>query len=162
MARYMGIAKAAKLLGVSRGNLQQLIRNGDLQTFEGQVDLEALKARFPALALEKSAAVERVQIIRESAYAKRVQETLYPSTEELQSQIRRLKVEFSIARTKARSYHKVFTELLDKLADMQQDHDSAEADVVSEINEWLLQRINAVDTYLAKTDDAAPDNDSSK
>ncbi|WP_455212524.1 helix-turn-helix domain-containing protein, partial [Kaarinaea lacus] len=41
----MGVAKAAKLLGVSRDNLQQLIRRGDLQTFEGQVDLEALKKR---------------------------------------------------------------------------------------------------------------------
>ena len=61
MTRYMGVAKAAKLLGVSRENLQRLIRRGDLQTFEGQVDLEVLKKRFPALALDDSSAVERAQ-----------------------------------------------------------------------------------------------------
>jgi hypothetical protein len=162
MTRYMGVAKAAKLLGVSRDNLQQLIRNGDLETFEGRVDVEMLKLRFPALALDESAAVERTQIIRDSAYAKRVQETLYPTKEELQTQIRRLKVELSVARTKARSYHNVFDDLLEQLAGMQQNHDADQRKIANEINEWLLRRINAADTYLARTEDDSSDHGSSK
>lgn len=153
MTRYMGVAKAAKLLGVSRDNLQQLIRRGDLQTFEGQVDLEALKKRFPALALEDSSVVERMQIIRESAYAKRVQETISPSKEDLQSQIRRLKVELSVAKAKQKSYRNLFTELLDKLSALQQESESDQQWLIDELNAWILERIRAAESYLALSQD---------
>lgn len=157
MTRYMGVAKAAKLLGVSRENLQRLIRRGDLQTFEGQVDLEVLKKRFPALALDDSSAVERAQIIRDSAYAKRVQETLYPSKEDLLSQIQRLKVELSVARVKQRSYRNLFTELLDKLSELQQTVEPSQQSLIDELNAWLLERIGAAESYLALTEDDSSD-----
>jgi CDP-4-dehydro-6-deoxyglucose reductase len=156
MTRYVGVAKAARLLGVSRDNLQQLIRRGDLLTFEGQVDLEALKKRFPALALDNSAMVERTEIIRDSAYAKRVQETLSPNKEDLQSQIRRLKVELSISKVKQISYRTLFTELLEKLSEIQQHSDPGQQVLIDEINAWLVQRINSAESFLA-----IPDNDSS-
>ena len=155
MTRYMGVAKAAKLLGVSRENLQRLIRRGDLQTFEGQVDLEVLKKRFPAL--DDSSAVERAQIIRDSAYAKRVQETLYPSKEDLLSQIQRLKVELSVARVKQRSYRNLFTELLDKLSELQQTGEPSQQSLIDELNAWLLERIGAAESYLALTEDDSSD-----
>lgn len=148
MARYMGVAKAAKLLGLSRDSLQQLIRRGDLITFEGQVDLEELKSRFPALALDKSPVMERTQIIRETAYAKRVAERLSPSKDDLVSQIRRLKVELSVANVKHRSYRDLFTELLEKLNEMQQLNESNQQKLINELNAWLLERIAAADSYL--------------
>lgn len=147
----MGVAKAAKLLGVSRENLQQLIRRGDLQTFEGQVDLEVLKKHFPALALDDSSVIERTQILRESAYAKRVQETLYPSKEDLQSQIRRLKVELSVTRVKQKSYRNLFAELLDKLSELQQNCEPDQLSFVEDLNAWLLERIKAAESYLVLT-----------
>jgi CDP-4-dehydro-6-deoxyglucose reductase len=157
MTRYMGVAKAAKLLGVSRENLQQLIRRGDLLTFEGKVDLEALKKRFPALALEDSSVVERIQIIRDSAYGKRVQETLSPSKDDLQSQIRRLKVELSVAKVKQQSYRNLFTELLDKLSALQQDSEPSQQWLIDELNDWILQRIKAAESYLALSRDDSSD-----
>jgi len=156
MTRYVGVAKAARLLGVSRDNLQQLIRRGDLLTFEGQVDLEDLKKRFPALALENSAMVERTEIIRDTAYAKRIQDTLSPSKEDLLSQIRRLQVELSIARVKQISYRNLFAELLDKLSELQNRSDSSQQTMIDELNAWLLQRIDAAESFLAR-----PDNDTS-
>jgi CDP-4-dehydro-6-deoxyglucose reductase len=148
MTRYVGVAKAARLLGVSRDNLQELIRRGDLLTFEGQVDLEDLKKRFPALALDNSAMVERAEIIRDTAYAKRLQETLSPSKEDLQSQIRRLEVELSVAKVKQISYRNLFAELLDKLSELQQHSDPAQQAMIDELNAWLLQRIDAAESFL--------------
>lgn len=149
----MGVAKAARLLGVSRESLQQLIRRGDLLTFEGQVDTEALKKRFPALALDDSAVVERMQILRDTAYSKRVLETLSPSKEDLQTQIHRLKVELSVARVKQKSYRNLFTALLDKLNELQQDGDSDQQWLINELNSWLLERIKAAESYLALSED---------
>lgn len=157
MTRYMGVAKAAKLLGVSRDNLQQLIRRGDLQTFEGQVDLEALKERFPALALDDSAAVERAHIIRDTAYAKRVQETLSPSKEDLQTQLRRLKVELAVVKVKQQSYRDLFADLLDKLSDLQQHAGPDQQVLIEELNGWLLQRIKAAESYFALSYNDASD-----
>ncbi|KPJ90865.1 MAG: hypothetical protein AMJ53_12755 [Gammaproteobacteria bacterium SG8_11] len=157
MTRYMGVAKAAKLLGVSRDNLQQLIRRGDLQTFEGKVDLEVLKKRFPALALDDSSIVERTQILRDSAYAKRVQETLYPSTEDLQSQIHRLKVELSVAKVKQKSYRNLFAELLEKLNELQQESEPGQQRLVDELNAWILERIKAAESYLALSQNDSSD-----
>jgi CDP-4-dehydro-6-deoxyglucose reductase len=149
MTQYVGVAKAARLLGVSRDNLQELIRRGDLLTFEGQVDLEDLKKRFPALALDNSAMVERTEIIRDTAYAKRIQEALSPSKEDLQSQIRRLQVELSVVRVKQISYRNLFAELLDKLSELQQHSDPAQQAMIDELNTWLLQRIDAAESFLA-------------
>jgi len=153
MTRYMGVAKAAKLLGVSRDNLQKLIRRGDLQTFEGKVDVEVLKKRFPALALDDSSVVERTQILRDSAYAKRVQETLYPSKEDLQSQIHRLKVELSVTKVKHKSYRTLFTEMLDKLSELQQSCEPSQQPLIDDLNSWLLERIKAAESYLALSKD---------
>jgi len=157
MTQYLGVAKAAKLLGVPRDTLQQLIRRGDLETFEGKVDLEALKKRFPALALDDSSMVERTQIIRDSAYAKRVQETLSPSKEDLQSQIRRLIVELSVARVKQKSYRDLFTELLDKLTELQQNAQPEQQWFIDELNSWLLERIKSAESYLVLSSDDPSD-----
>jgi hypothetical protein len=157
MTRYVGVAKAARMLGVSRDNLQQLIRRGDLLTFEGRVDLEELKKRFPALALDNSAMVERTEIIRDTAYAKRIQETLSPSKEDLQSQIRRLKVELSVARVRQISYRNLFAELLEKLSELQQSSDPDQQILIDELNAWLLNRIDAAETFLALSDDDTSD-----
>ncbi|WP_455204181.1 hypothetical protein [Kaarinaea lacus] len=158
MSRYLGVAKAAKLLGVPRENLQKMIRRGELATFEGQVDVELLRQRFPALAIDESSALERTQIIRDSAYAKRVAETVTPSKDSLQSQIRRLKVELSIAKVKERSYRKLFNDLLDALTQLQGGEREGEDRLLQELNTWLLQRIKAAETYLAKSSDESPDH----
>ena len=140
MANTVGVAKAAKLLGISRVKLQNMIRGGDLQTFEGLVDLDELKRCFPALAINTSPMLERTQIIRDSAYAKRVQQHLLPQ-DSLQKQIRRLKVDLSVQKTMARDYQKLFNDLLATLGELQQSQDEASKKIVVQLNLWLLSRI---------------------
>jgi len=140
MANTVGVAKAAKMLGISREKLQKMIRAGELQTFEGLVDLDELKRCFPALAINQSPVLERTQIIRDSAYSKRVQQHLLPQ-DSLQRQIKRLKVDLSVQKTKARNYQKLFSDLLDTLGELQQTQDEASKNIVAQLNLWLLSRI---------------------
>ena len=91
MSQRLGVARAARLLGVSRVTLQQLIRNGELSTFEGQVDLDELTERFPGLAFNQSPMLERASIIKESAFGERVKQRVAPNTDTLQQQIKQLK-----------------------------------------------------------------------
>jgi len=140
MANTVGVAKAAKMLGISRIKLQKMIRAGELHTFEGLVDLDELKRCFPALAINKSPVLERTQIIRDSAYGKRVQQHISPE-DSLQRQIKRTKVELSVQKTKALDYQKLFNELLDTLSELQQSQDEASKNIASQLNLWLLSRI---------------------
>ncbi len=140
MANTVGVAKVSKLLGISRNKLQNMIRRGELHTFEGLMDFDELKRCFPVLAMNKSAMLERTQIIRESAYAKRIQQYILPQ-DTLQGQIKRLKVDLSVQKTKAVNYQKLFNDLLTTLGELQQTQDESSKKIVAQLNLWLLSRI---------------------
>lgn len=142
MAHRLGIAKAARLLGISRSALQHLIRNGDLSTFEGQVDFEELRQRFPALAFNQSPEIERANIIKDMAFGERVQQRVAPETETLERQIRRLKVDLNVERVKSRKYQLLIVDLMDKINDLSQSGDMADDALLRELNNWLLARFN--------------------
>lgn len=143
MAKYVGVAKAAKILGISRARLQELIRNGDLETFEGQVEIEQLRKNFPAMAFGEPDINERTQIIKESAYGNRLQQLVKPSAEVLEAKVRRLSVDLNVERTKARDYQDIIEALLDKLSEMQRGSDSKQRELIYEINIWLLARFDS-------------------
>jgi len=97
MGQQMGVAKAAHILGISRHDLQRLIHDGELQTFEGQVDITELRQRYPAMALNDDPVKERVDLIRGTAFARRVSETVAPDPDSLQKQLRKRNADLSVA-----------------------------------------------------------------
>jgi uncharacterized transporter YbjL len=143
MAKFVNVAKAARILGVSRARMQDLIRTGELETFEGQVDVELLRNKFPGLAFNESPIVERVQIIKDTAYGERVQKFMQPPSEVLQAKIRRLSVDLNVERSKARDYQDVIEGLLRKLTEMQQCSDESQRRIIQEVNMWLLNRFES-------------------
>ena len=54
MARRISLSRAARLVGVKRGVLQQQIRAGELQTFEGEIVLADLLHAYPDAQIEVS------------------------------------------------------------------------------------------------------------
>ena len=143
MAKFVSVARAAQLLGVSRASMQRLIRNGELSTFEGQVELEQLRKNFPALAFNDSPIVERARIIKDSAYGERLQKLINPPADVLQAKIRRLSVDLNVERTRARDYLDIINSLMDKLSHMQQIGDESQRHVIHELNLWLLARFDS-------------------
>lgn len=143
MAKLVSIARAARILGVSRGRMQELIRSGELETFEGQVEVERLRNKFPGLAFNESPTVERVRIIKDSAYGERLQKLIEPPSDVLQAKIRRLSVDLNVERTKARDYQDIIEGLLEKLGEMQQYSDESQRRIISELNIWLLARFGS-------------------
>ena len=143
MAKYVSVARAAQLLGVSRASMQQLIRNGELTTFEGKVELEQLRKSFPALAFNESPVVERIRIIKDSAYGERLQKLVDPPADILQAKIRRLSVDLNVERSKARDYQDIINGLMEKLSDMQQIGNDSQRQIVYELNLWLLARFDS-------------------
>lgn len=145
MAKFVAITKAARLLGIKRVELQQLIRKGELVTFEGLVDIEALKLRFPAIAWGQSSIVERTQIIRDNAYARRLQDHASISKDTLESQLRRLQVELAVHKTTEDLYRQIIVDLMDKLNQLQQL--DSHKQLAEELNSWLLQQFQHNSPY---------------
>jgi CDP-4-dehydro-6-deoxyglucose reductase len=90
MPRYLTLSRAARLVGVRRGALQAKIRSGELAAFEGMVSVDNLLRAYPQAHLEDNAFLERLEAIKDAAFARRVRERVLPSAEVLMARIEEL------------------------------------------------------------------------
>ncbi|PKO73972.1 MAG: flavodoxin oxidoreductase, partial [Betaproteobacteria bacterium HGW-Betaproteobacteria-15] len=72
MSHWLTIWRAAQLVGVSRGTLQQQVRSGAMVLTEGLVSTDELLRLYPGVQLEESGLLERVAHIRDEAFGKRL------------------------------------------------------------------------------------------
>jgi len=141
MGRQVGVARAASTLGISRHELQRLIHDGDLHTFEGQVDMEELRQRFPTLALKDDPVKERVDLIRGTAFARRVTQTVVPDTDALENQLRRRTADLNVAEEKMKHFRGCIEELAQLLGDLNREATADQKKVIAIVNSWLLDKL---------------------
>jgi CDP-4-dehydro-6-deoxyglucose reductase len=142
MGQHLGVAKAAQLLGISRHDLQRAIRSGDLHTFEGLLDLDELRQRYPFMALHPDTEEERMVMIRETAFSRRVREELTPDPDLTAIQLKKRMTELSVAREQNKKYKKLIEDLAQMLCDLQESEDVRQKELISIINCWILERLD--------------------
>lgn len=114
MSQWLTVWRAAHLVGVSRGVLQQRVRSGELPISDGLVSTEALLRLYPQAQLEpEGGASEQVAAIKEQAFARRVRERLLPSQEVLAQRLFRQSQELADLRRHLQRYHALVLELRD-------------------------------------------------
>lgn len=84
------LSRAARLVKVSRGEIQRRIRDGELQTFEGMVELSALLQAYPDANVDYNPEIERTRQIRDRAFGKRMLERIMPDAEVLLARVEQL------------------------------------------------------------------------
>ena len=141
MRRLVSVARAAKVIGIARRELQGQIRRGELPTFEGQVDLDLLQDLYPTVRLEHSAAVERVRHIKETAFGRRVVDAVMAEEEMQAHKARRLQRDLDIERLKVRHHEDLVRDLGKQLNMLQQQATREQALTISCIKGWLLQQM---------------------
>ncbi len=120
MSRRLSVARAAYLIGVPRGVLQRMIRAGELEAYDGQIDLEELQRLFPSVSPEEAGALERVRTIREESFGRRVRERMLPSQEVLAQRLFAQSRELTEMREMAQAYHRLVQAIrsrIDELGD---------------------------------------------
>lgn len=135
------MATAVRLLGIKRAELQHLIHDGELPAPEGMVDIDLLRLLYPRLVLLDAAEFERVQLIKTTAFSRRVRTTLAPDHDALEIQLRKRNAELSLERAMAKKYREIIDQLCRKLDGMQDVGDDAQRRVVHDINRWLLEQL---------------------
>jgi CDP-4-dehydro-6-deoxyglucose reductase len=105
MSHQVSVWRAAQLLGVARGVLQQQVRDGTLVLNDGWVSTDVLLRLYPDARLEESGMLERVVKIRDEAFGKRVRERLLPSQEVLAQRLFAQSQELADVRRHLQRYH---------------------------------------------------------
>lgn len=121
MAHWVTVWRAAQLVGVPRGVLQQQVRSGAIALADGLVSTEALLALYPQTQLEASGMLERVTQIRTEAFGRRVRERLLPSQEVLAQRLFEQGQELADVRRHLQRYHALVLSLRERLAALKQE-----------------------------------------
>ena len=115
MAQWVTVWRAAQLVGVPRGVLQQRVRAGEIELADGLVSTETLIRLYPQAELESSGMLERVAQIREDAFGRRVRERLLPSQEVLAQRLFRQSQELADVQRHLQRYHALVVALREQL-----------------------------------------------
>jgi len=115
MSQWLTLSRAARLIGVPRGELQREIREGRLPANDGMVSTAGLLALYPRLSLEESGAFERVARVKEEAFGRRVLERALPGREVLAQRLFEQSQELADARRHLSRYHDLVVALQQRI-----------------------------------------------
>ena len=145
MARRISLSRAARLVGVKRGVLQQNIRAGDLQTFEGEIILADLLQAYPDAQIEDSSMLERVeQIIEQATFIGADSVNRKPDNVALTARIMSLSEDLSRQKRLLGKYQQLVENLR-----LQIDARATEPDAIQQIAAWL----ETADARISTDDD---------
>jgi CDP-4-dehydro-6-deoxyglucose reductase, E3 len=118
MSHQVSVWRAAQLVGVARGVLQQQVREGTLMVNEGLVSTDTLMRLYPDVQLEESGMLERVVQIRDEAFGKRLRERLLPSQDVLAQRLFAQSQELGDVRRHLQRYHQLVIALQKRVREL--------------------------------------------
>ena len=141
MPQLLTLLRAARLVGVSRGALQSKIKSGELAAFEGLVSAADLLRAYPQTKLEDNTAFERIEQIKDTAFAKRMRERLLPSSEVLVARLTEMSSERAQAQAQLDYYREILEQLQVKLREL---GDATAADsTAARLIDWLSHSLES-------------------
>ena len=144
MRQLLSLSRAARLVGVARGALQQKIRSGELPSFDGMLSADDLSRLYPEVRLEVDAGFERVEKIKEEAFGLRLRERLLPSQAILSQRVFEQSRELADLRTHLQRYHAMVVELRERLRDEEARGSDDARRSAAELGEVLDRALEAV------------------
>jgi CDP-4-dehydro-6-deoxyglucose reductase len=152
MSHYLPLSRVARLVGQPRSEIQRMIHDDKLSTFDGMVDMNELLRVFPDITWEDDGEFRRVQEIKEKAFGKRVYERALPDKEVLAERLFELGKEFAAAKTLLLHYNEVLHFLGDKLSDVAEIGDSATLNAVVGLKHWLKRELKSAPADAARAE----------
>lgn len=141
MSQLLTLSRAARLVGVSRGELQRRIRNEELTTFEGKVEASDLLRLFPEAHLEDDSELERVSRIKAAATPRQEQEEGLPPPEVLAGRLTLLSRELVDARQELMRYAELTAEVRRRLEALAGEADAPPG--LTELAAWVADQERA-------------------
>ncbi|MGA9666473.1 MAG: 2Fe-2S iron-sulfur cluster-binding protein [Gallionella sp.] len=126
MSHYLPLSRVTRLVGISRHALQEMIRGGTLDTFDGMVELNELLRAFPDVKWDDDAEFRRITEIKEKAFGKRVFERALPDKEVLAARLFELGKEYAATKALLMHYSQVLSWLDEKIDEIEEEQSPEE------------------------------------
>ena len=146
----LSVSKAAKILGISRFEIQEQINNGKLQTHEGYVTTDSLKLAYPHTNLdsEQDKHIHKMQKIKKDAVSKSAAVDNMQSDNDKMwvSMVEKLKTKLYQEQLKNQHYEMVFEALNRRLQALEKCCHSQDKEALNKLQSWIdsnLVKINS-------------------
>jgi CDP-4-dehydro-6-deoxyglucose reductase len=143
MDASLSLTRAARLIGVTRAELQRRIQRGELVAHDGMVTVANLLACYPDAQLEDTAEARRVAQIKERAFGKRVFERALPEPEVLAARVTELGRMLAGSQAQVARFDALLRDLWDKLAAIESRLDDEARRPMKELKDWLRNEVDA-------------------
>jgi len=130
--------------------LQEMIRSGTLDTFDGMIELEEMLRAFPDAKWENDAEYRRVTEIKEKAFGKRVFERAMPDKEVLAARLAELGKEYAASQAMLMHYSQVLSWLDEKIDEIAEDQGAETIHALHTLRAFLLRNLNELPPEAAK------------
>jgi CDP-4-dehydro-6-deoxyglucose reductase len=141
MPQLLSLSRAARLAGVTRGEIQKKIRSGALETFEGAVRMTDLLRVYPNVRMKGDEALERVERIKAKAKpGKRVGDTSYlPVPEVLLERLHGLSTALTGSQARLHQLEKVLEGMQQRLGEIRVRAGAGLERELADLEKWLLE-----------------------
>jgi len=150
MSHLLPLSRVSKLIGISRHALQEMVRSGTLDTFDGMIELEEMLRAFPDTKWENDAEFRRVTEIKEKAFGKRVFERALPDKEVLAARLAELGNEYASSQAMLLHYSQVLSWLDEKIDEIAEDKSKETVHALHTLRSFLLRQLNELPPEAAK------------
>lgn len=144
MSHLLPLSRVARLVGLTRHDLQKLIRGGELATFDGMVEFDELRRVFPDRQWDDDAELKRVNEIKEKAFARRILERALPDKDVLAARLTELGEEYAAAKSLLAHYGNVMTWLDEKIDELEEDSSHETRHALHTLRAFLLRNLAEV------------------
>jgi len=150
MSHFLPLSRVTRLVGISRHALQEMIRGGDLDTFDGMVELNELLRAFPEAKWDDDAEFRRVTEIKEKAFGKRVFERALPDKEVLAARLFELGNEYASTKALLMHYSQVLSWLDEKIDEIEEDQSEETRHALHTLRAFIVRHLAEIPPDAAK------------
>jgi len=150
MSHLIPLSRVAKLVKQSRHVIQEMIRSGTLDTFDGMVELDELLRAFPEVKWDDDAEFRRVNEIKDKAFARRVRELVLPDKDVLAARLNELGNDYAAAKALLLHYGNVMTWLDEKIDEIDEDASAETHHALHSVRAFLLRNLAEVPADAAQ------------
>lgn len=137
MDKQLSVIRAAKLAGVTRGELQSRIKSGHLPSFDGFVRVEDLLRLYPETRLEDNRTLERLERLKAEALGKDVASRTLPDPQVLAQRLAALGHRFARVQRQAEHYGGVLQGLEAHLRALEKASEPQVRELAVEVKLWV-------------------------
>lgn len=144
MPQLLNLSRAARLAGVSRGQLQKKLRETNTETFEGQMTVNDLLALYPDINFERDPVFERLERLKQQARPKsEYSDGWLPDAEVLMTRLKDMHGVLARTRSALYSADKLLREAAQRLDGAVHERPEAMNAAILELNDWLLSHLES-------------------